>query len=110
MKYNFRKRIILTSNFQYKILVKQIRIQDTYHIVTDLINVLPGNSSVNMVQHATIEEVAFSVDVTNTPIDWLDSDHMICVYSRSMSVPRLYKKEWQNSFRAVRRSSSSSRM
>jgi hypothetical protein len=36
------------------------------HIVTDLINALPGNSSVNTVQHATTEEAVFSVrgDVT----------------------------------------------
>jgi hypothetical protein len=29
--------------------------------MTDLINALPGNSSVNTVQHATIEEAVFSV-------------------------------------------------
>jgi hypothetical protein len=29
------------------------------HIVTDLINALPGNSSLNTVQHATIEEMTF---------------------------------------------------
>jgi hypothetical protein len=46
-------------------------------IVTDLINALTGNSSVNTVQHATIEEAVFSVDATEAPIDWLDSDHMI---------------------------------
>jgi hypothetical protein len=34
----------------------------------------------------------FSVDPTDPPIDWLDSDHVICVYCRSMSVPRLYKQ------------------
>jgi hypothetical protein len=56
------------------------------NIVTDLINVLPGNSSVNTVQHATIEEAIFSVDPTDEPIDWLDSDHVICVYCRSMPV------------------------
>jgi hypothetical protein len=35
-------------------------------IVMDLINALPGNSSVNMVQYATIEEAVFRVrgDVT----------------------------------------------
>jgi hypothetical protein len=33
----------------------------------------------------------FSVDPTDAPIDWLDSDHVICVYCRSMSVPQLYK-------------------
>jgi hypothetical protein len=60
-------------------------------IVMDLINALPGNSSVNTVQQTTIEEAAFSVVPTDAPIDWLDSDHVICVYSRSMSVPRLYK-------------------
>jgi hypothetical protein len=43
-----------------------------------------------MVQHATIEEAMSSVDLTNAPIDWLDSDHVTCVYCRSMSVPRLY--------------------
>jgi hypothetical protein len=61
------------------------------HGVTDLINALPGNSSVNAVQQATIEEAVFSVDPIDVPIDWLDSDHMICVYCRSMSIPRLYK-------------------
>jgi hypothetical protein len=57
----------------------------------DLINALPGNSSVNTVQHAEIEEAVFSVDSTDVPIDWLNSDHVIDVYSRSMSVPRLCK-------------------
>jgi hypothetical protein len=61
------------------------------HIITNLINVLPGNSSVNTVQHTTIEEGVFSVDPTNAPIDWLDSDDVICVYCRSMSVPWLHK-------------------
>jgi hypothetical protein len=55
-------------------------------------NTLPGNSCVNMVQHATIEEAVFSVDPTDAPIDWLDSDHIICVYCRSMFVPRLYSE------------------
>jgi hypothetical protein len=56
-----------------------------------MINALPDNSFVNKVQQATIEETVFSVDPTEAPIDWLDSDHVICVYSRSMSVPQLYK-------------------
>jgi hypothetical protein len=43
------------------------------HIVTDLINALPDNNSVNIVQHATIEETVFSVDPTDTPIDWLEA-------------------------------------
>jgi hypothetical protein len=55
-------------------------------IVTDLINALPGNISVNTVQHATIEEAVFSLDQTEAPID---SDHMIRVYCRSMFVPQL---------------------
>jgi hypothetical protein len=69
------------------------------HIVMDLINALPGNSSVNTIQHATIEEAVFSVDPTDTATDWLDSNHVICVYCRSMYVLRLHKR--QNSFRAV---------
>jgi hypothetical protein len=48
-------------------------------MVTDLINVLPCNSSVNTVQHVTIEEAVFSVDPTDALIDWLDSDHVVCV-------------------------------
>jgi hypothetical protein len=58
----------------------------------DLINALPGNSSINTVQHATIEEAVFSVDPTDTPVDWLDSDYVIFIYCRSMSVPRLYNE------------------
>jgi hypothetical protein len=56
-----------------------------------LINPLPGNISVNTVQHATIEEAVFSVDPTDAPIDWLDSEHVIYVYYRSMFAPRIYK-------------------
>jgi rhodanese-related sulfurtransferase len=52
----------------------------------DLINALPGNGSVNAVKHATIEEAVSSVDPTDPPIDWLDTDHVICVYCRSMSM------------------------
>jgi hypothetical protein len=63
------------------------------NIVVDLINSLPGNSSVNTVQHTTIEEDVFSVDSTNAPIDWLHGDHVICVYYRSMSIPWLDKSD-----------------
>jgi hypothetical protein len=49
------------------------------YIVTDLINALPSNSSVNTVQHATIEEALFYVDPTDAPIDGLDSDHVMCL-------------------------------
>jgi hypothetical protein len=37
----------------------------------DLINVLPGNSSVNTVQHTTIKEVVFSVDPTRQYTGWI---------------------------------------
>jgi hypothetical protein len=47
------------------------------YIVTDLINALPGNSSVNTAQHARIEEAVFSVDPTDESIDWLDSDRIL---------------------------------
>jgi hypothetical protein len=61
-------------------------------IVTDSINALPSNSFVSTVQHATIEEDVFSVDPTDAPLDWLDSDHVVRVYWRSMSVPQLYNE------------------
>jgi hypothetical protein len=60
--------------------------------VTVLINALPGNNSINKVQHATTEESVFSVDPTDAPIDWLGRDHVICVYFRSTFVPRLYNE------------------
>jgi hypothetical protein len=64
----------------------------TTYTVRDLSRELPGNSSVNTVKHATIEKAEFSVDPTDAPIDWLDNDHVICVYCKSMSVPPLYNK------------------
>jgi hypothetical protein len=64
----------------------------TCNIVTDLIYALPDNSSAKTAQHATIEEAVFSVDPTYAPIDWLDSDHVICLYFRFMSVPRQYNE------------------
>jgi hypothetical protein len=39
------------------------------HNVTDLINALPGNSSVDTVQHETTKEALFSVEPTDAPID-----------------------------------------
>jgi hypothetical protein len=38
-------------------------LHEDLHIVTDLINPLPGNSSVNTVQHATIYEAVFSLSM-----------------------------------------------
>jgi hypothetical protein len=43
--------------------------------------------------HEWIETTyVFSVDATDSPIDGLDRDHVICVYYRFVSVPRLYKE------------------
>jgi hypothetical protein len=53
------------------------------NIITHLIKALPDNSPVNTVQRAT----------TDAPIDWLDSDHVICVYCRSISALLLYKSD-----------------
>jgi hypothetical protein len=33
----------------------------------------------------------FSVYPADVTIDWLGSDHVICVYCRSVSIPWLYK-------------------
>jgi hypothetical protein len=33
----------------------------------------------------------FSIDPADAPIDWLDNDHVMYVYCRSVSIPRLYK-------------------
>jgi hypothetical protein len=67
------------------------REQLCHNIVMDLINALPGNSFVNTMQHATIEKAVFSRS-DQRAIDWLDSDHVLCVYCRSMSVSRLYNE------------------
>jgi hypothetical protein len=79
--------------------------QKAHHELSYLFNALSGNSSVNTVQHATIEEAVFqvqsdvttvdsnhdmfSVNPTDTPIGLLDSNHMTCVYCRFMSLLRL---------------------
>jgi hypothetical protein len=55
---------------------------DVCYTVTYLINMLPGNRSVNTVQHETTEEAVFYVDPTDVSIDLLDSNHVICVYCR----------------------------
>jgi hypothetical protein len=61
---------IIKSDNSLKVAKQNIWIyKDTIYNVTDLINALPGNSSVNTVQHATIEEAVFSVDPTDAPID-----------------------------------------
>jgi hypothetical protein len=60
--------------------------------ITDSVNELPGNSSVNTVKHGRVEEALFSVDPTDAPVDCLDNDHVIYIYCRSLSVRGLYKK------------------
>jgi hypothetical protein len=77
--------------------------------VTDLINALPGNSSVNTIQHATIEEAVFSVDPTSAPIDWLDSDHVICVYYDAYPFRGCISKSDRIRSRQLRKSSSRGR-
>jgi hypothetical protein len=54
-----RTTLVQPFNFLY------VRPIDT-NIVTDLINALPGNSSVNTVQHATIEEAVFTVSAVTS--------------------------------------------
>jgi hypothetical protein len=44
-------------------------------------NALPRNNSVNVAQHAAIKEAVFSVDLIDAPIGWLDSDHVICMFT-----------------------------
>jgi hypothetical protein len=73
------------ANYLIRILIHDL------NTVTDLINALPGNSSINTVQHATIEEALFFVDLTDAPVEWPDSEQVICVYCSSMSVPLLYE-------------------
>jgi hypothetical protein len=36
---------------------------------------------VNTIQHATMEEAVFSVDPTDAPTNWLDSDHILCIFT-----------------------------
>jgi hypothetical protein len=67
--------------------VTPVSIKFRFNIVMDLIKALLRISSVNMVQHTTKEEAVFSVEPNDAPIDWMDSDHVIYVSCRSMSVP-----------------------
>jgi hypothetical protein len=66
----------------------------THINVKDLINALPGNSYVNTVQQASIEEAVFSVSVATSCSGVLWSRDMCFLWC--VSVLRLYK--WQNSF------------
>jgi hypothetical protein len=50
-----------------------------HELLLEVINALLGNSSVNTVQHATIEEVAFPVVPIDEPIACLESDHVSCL-------------------------------
>jgi hypothetical protein len=51
---------------------------------------LPCNGYFNSVFQTTCDNM-YSVNPTNAPIHWLDSDHVICVCCRSMFFPRLYE-------------------
>jgi hypothetical protein len=59
-----KKAIISYHNLLFTIVLQ-------LYIVTDLINTLPGVSSVNTVQQATIEEAVFSVDPTRQYTGWI---------------------------------------
>jgi hypothetical protein len=60
-------------------------------ILTDLFNALPGNSTVNTAKRATIEEAVFSVRPTDAPIDWLDSDQVMCLLFAHVRSSAIYK-------------------
>jgi hypothetical protein len=60
-----------------RIIEKRVRLQvfKKQHNVTDLIKALAGNSSVNTVQHATVEKAVFSVSaVTSRSGGWWSRD------------------------------------
>jgi hypothetical protein len=69
-----------------------------YIYCNGLVNAFPGNSSVNTVQHATIEEAVFSVDPTDAPIDWIAITWYVFTVG---PCPFHCYIEWQNLFRAV---------
>jgi hypothetical protein len=59
--------------------------------VTDLINALPGNSSVNMVHHTTIDEAVFSMSSAPCPVRVTDQwTHKFSVRSPCWEVIREY--------------------
>jgi hypothetical protein len=58
------------------------------HCWAALVDGFPRGRILGKVGYATIDEAVFYVDPTDDRIDWLDSDHVICVYSRSMSFLR----------------------
>jgi hypothetical protein len=80
------------------VLTIQLVIIRWHTTVTDLTDALPGSSSVNMVQHATIEEAMFSADPTKAPRDWLGSNHVICV---TVGPCPFCNYKWRKLFRAV---------
>jgi hypothetical protein len=53
-----------------------------YNVVTDLINALPGNSSVNTVQHATVGEAVFFVSAVTSRSGGYG--HVTCVRSSTV--------------------------
>jgi hypothetical protein len=61
------------------LLIVSLRVLLPILLLTDFFNELPGKSCVNTLQQATIGEAVLSVDPTDRPIDWLGSDHVICL-------------------------------
>jgi hypothetical protein len=57
----FFQKLILNAAPWFEHGSKFLRESCFYNNITDLINMLPGNSSVNTVQRATIDEAVFSV-------------------------------------------------
>jgi hypothetical protein len=76
--------ITLKSGFSYSNILASlpestgcsVRLKPYTILLIDLVNALPGNSSVNMVQHATTEEAVFRVrgDVTTA----VGGGHVTC--------------------------------
>jgi hypothetical protein len=68
----------LTFNRLHDVISKKIELfvgNIIFDNVTDLINALPGNSSVKTVQHPTVEETVFSVSaVTSRSGGWWSRD------------------------------------
>jgi hypothetical protein len=65
---------VLAESFELENNVDNLMAYVTINIVTDLINALPGNSSVNMVQHATIDDAVFSMSSARCPVLVADNE------------------------------------
>jgi hypothetical protein len=64
--------------------------------VTDLINALPGNSSLNTVQHARVNEAEFSMSSAPCPVLLTDKlTRNVTLVFCACSVPRRCKRIWE---------------